>query len=714
MSGRDDEFDWDDIRAGHLDEGEHEDPLGLKNGRGSRAPGYALRIRARPSGRRVATVASPTGSGAPAAKLGKASARQGLAPFHFAHSFVSRPRGWSSPRAVTKGTRKIVYPSKSDVALLRAVPEARYHNRHHCWTLPRGHAFLQSGPGLGMNGVVKAAINRHRRDGQGVMKAPNAGGRFQDYIERATRGEARRAEEVEHDRDGPISVGNLGETRAERQEFWGAVERAERRSDARVQCRIIAELPHWLSPEARRRIVEALGAEIGARGLGWWAAAHRPDVAKGSDPRNFHLHVGYHDRPVEAREISFVPDPAGGPPSVVRGGPVFAERKDREAQGEAWVVALKRRFAEIVNAAIAEHEAATGRPAPFRYFPGSYEELGIRAEGQRHLGPKRTALERAGILTHNGGINIERAQRADGIEFERCRRALMLALRQDALWNFAGDGSALARLHKRLADMIEADIGPCAERLAEAIETEAAAILPMGDAMARDAIDAILARRASSGLPPPSGTTRVERRAAELATLATRAAGDAAALAEIAERQAELAAAEGGLEPAEAGPRRRLLEEALDDARKRFVDRTGLLAVYVEAAAAARLAASFASTLAAWQAWAARRTRPAPGEALPDPPAIAGDHAWSRRSRAAPLPPEEAARDETWKRVRRRLEEDELQARQFARHFAGNAGLDAALVEDCGVALAGLGDAFAALRDGALARFEIRERGLER
>lgn len=710
MAGRDDEFDWDDLKAGRLDEHE-DDALGLRSGRASRQGGIALRTRMTGASRRAAP--DPAGKGA--ARSAKTGPARQVAPFHFAHSFVSRPRDHSEPRAVRNRTRVVVYPSKAQVAALRKVPEARYHNRHRCWTVPRGHPFLRSAEGGAMNGVFAAIVNAKRRNGQGVARAANAPRRFQDYIERAAAGDARRAEEVEHDRDGAISVGNLGATRAERQGFWGAVEREERRVDARLQCRIIAEMPHWLTPEERRGIVEALGAEIGARGLGWWAAAHRPDVAKGSDPRNFHLHVAYHDRPVIAHEVSFVP--VDGTLRAVPGGPVFDEHKDRDARGEAWVVGLKRRFAEIVNAVIDAHEAQSGRPPPFRYFPGSYEALGIRAEGQRHLGPRRTALERVGILTYPGAINVARAEAAEVAAYGPAARRFHLSVVQDDLWNFAEGPGALGRLHALLRGRIEPEIRALLPLYERATSIEAALLGPMGDPRAVEVAERETALRLEAGgRLPAAGGSRVERRAAAFDAAETRAAGEPALLAEIELRRADLLEAEAGLAPAEAGQRRRLLEAAHDSVRRRFVDRSRPMMRDAENAAGARYAAALAQLLAEWRDWAGRRARPRAGEALPSLPQRPRGWDWAKGTEGAARPPrpDAAERDELARRVRRQLDEAELQARLLAGRFGASGAVADAFRAETGLTPAELPDAFAALREAALARFAIRERSHER
>ena len=184
------------------------------------------------------------------------------------------------------------------------------------------------------------------------------------------------------------SRGSIGDDLHERAAFWRAVEKRER-ADGLVQCRIIAELPHEISPEGRRDVADAFLTCFVERGLPAHAVIHRPDVERnprsGGDPRNVHLHLVYHDRPAR-REGS--------------GRWSFAAKKDREARGRAWLKTLRERYAACCNAVL-EREGS-----PRRYFPGRYEELGIEKIPQAHLGPVLAAFERQGRPTRLGALNL--------------------------------------------------------------------------------------------------------------------------------------------------------------------------------------------------------------------------------------------------------------------------------------------------------------------
>lgn len=709
-----DEIDWEPLKAGKLDEREV-DELGLTKGRGQRTPGITLRGSIRRPPRQVAPLARvPVGSGGTAYK-GVSAARhaaiaKGAAPFHFAHSFVSRQRGRTMPRAVVKGERVVVFPRKREVAALRQIPGARYHNRHHCWTVPRASEFAQSPMGWRMRSIVAGVSHLRRRNGQGVARHAHTMGVFQDYIERANLAEAERAEEVEHDAKGPISVGDLGPTREARQAFWARVPEIEKRVDARLQCRIIAELPWWLTPEDRRWVAERFGEAFSERGLAWWSAVHKPDVDKGSDPRNFHMHTVYHDRPVTGWEVGFdvaegksaTAPPEGGASRAASLGkpgevalvavpvaPIFADHKDREAQGRDWVFGLKERFASLVNEAIERAALRDGRPAPYVFFAGGYEDLGIEAERQSHLGPKRTALERAGVATVAGVRNefaADAPRRRQGDELQR--RGIVaiealnrLAMDREAAPAAAGDpfepamAAAMARADRfvdKWSDVVELWAG-----------AEFARELPASDEAVAEIVEA------GEGLPIPpaveaAGELRMEARARTLDALLARASSPELA-AEIERRRRAILDEEGVADVAEAARIRRAIEaerirrlELLGAAVTRFE-------TAVETAAKIALVRRLVQALMAWravqvppgrEALAARLARVLPASVAPAVPIMDFSDNWDlalatpddRRMR--PEQGSESDSDRVGRQIGRRTEEAAVLARLVARSKA--------------------------------------------
>ena len=351
----------------------------------------------------------------PRARSSRPSSASGTS-FHFAHTSVSKAAGHPGavPSAPTPDGRIYVYPGRGETSLARAAG-AVYDRRAGAWwvrvgTLAEAALARLTGP------AARSAWERRRLPGGRSQRATPGG--FQRYVERARQAVERR-DEIERDAEGPISFGSIGEREAERARFWEEAAAVERR-DGRVQCRIIAELPHEVTAEGRRRIVEGFVAALRERGLPYHATVHRPDVSKGMDPRNVHLHVVYHDRPAER---------------VGRDAWVFGSHKDRGARGPQWVRALRERLAEESNRELERESTARtasgGMPIARRLDPRSYREMGIDKPPGRHLGPVAAAYDRSGRPTARGVANAI----------------------EDAVWDSAERGRALAPLAERAIEL---------------------------------------------------------------------------------------------------------------------------------------------------------------------------------------------------------------------------------------------------------------------
>lgn len=391
-------FEEELVRLGRLEEGErleHDLARGKYLRMGGSALAWPTRRSARPPG--------PRGTS-----------------FHFAHTTVAKPgrHPGAVPEAPTRDGRLYVYPGRGEVATARAAG-AVYDRQAGAWHVQAGsHAAKELGR-LATPAARAAWERRRQARGRSQRATP---GEFQRYVERARLAPENRGE-VEGDAAGPISLGSIGESEAERARFWEEVARRERR-DGRVQCRIIAELPHEAAPQGRRRIVEEFVDAFAERGLPHHAAVHRPDLAKGMDPRNVHLHVVYHDRPA-AR--------------LGRNRWSFAERKDRAARGPEWVRALRHRLAEAVNRELERESAAHAErgegPITRRYDPRSYREMGVDKPPGRHLGPVAAAFDRSGRPTVRGVANALEDTVWEQAERGRALRPLAerwLALRERA------------------------------------------------------------------------------------------------------------------------------------------------------------------------------------------------------------------------------------------------------------------------------------------
>ena len=254
---------------------------------------------------------------------------------------------------------------------------------------------------------------------------------------------------------GFLSFGTLGGDKAMRAEFWRKVESAEGRR-GRVQCRIILELPHEADQATRFRIARDFARVFEERGLPYWCAIHAPSGH--NDARNRHLHIAYHDRPArrtpdgrwdfEIEEIYRTPSRAR------RVHHPHRQAKDRDAQGKAWVLGLRRRYADIANF----HLSAAGIEK--RYDPRPYRESGILKQATRHLGTRSGIVETYGVETRRGTENVRRE-----VEFRLSQGTIRLRERMAA-------ADAIERrlegLLRRAPSLVVGEVEEGRARLAEA------------------------------------------------------------------------------------------------------------------------------------------------------------------------------------------------------------------------------------------------------
>lgn len=460
-----DEHEWW-TKTGRLHEESEHDESGLFRGRGRGVSTTAIHV--------AALEPRPISSRPPMGPLEPLAHGRGAAPttFHFAHTGVKLGEGFGA-RSGERAARFQLYIERQVAT----------------------DELVAGGP------AARAALMARRRGREG---------------------------ELVRDGQGELSLGSgiLGKSPGERAVFWRQAAEVERRPGARVQARIIAELPHWLPPEAMRRIVASWGQEtFGRHGLPWWAAVHEPDLAKGADPRNIHLHVVYSDRAAtRAREgrWHFAPQKfreARGrrfnwgteAPSVrlkrltemlasgtgrfgrpltekqrERARRQIAETKEVLAQataarasgvrpGVGWIRALRTSFADAVNKELrrlANDDLLVER----LYDPRSYRDAGIEKPPTVHLGPQRTFLERAGEPTIAGAVN----RRSEHAWAQLCRvRHLCSALAElkqlieDNVSAFDENGTTGVPQGERLnLDLAQAEAIELAQEIEQAIDQE--------------------------------------------------------------------------------------------------------------------------------------------------------------------------------------------------------------------------------------------------
>jgi MobA/MobL family len=345
----------------------------------------------------------------------------GKTTIHFRHEIVHRPQtrrytlppnpssrgGWGPvfpPRALSgtahAGALERLRREAPGAELGKALPQqtkalgARYNRPQRHWEAPQSAIEEGRIPSTWLDDRAKKNWLR-LRNGSGRGKA-GAGAAHQAYIERHSSGEEERRREIESDDLGPISFGSIAPKAKARIEFWHTLE-ARERPGARLQFRIIAELPYWVTPADRRSIAEAFCQVFSSRGLPFHAVVHKPNVENGGDRRNFHIHIVYAARRVESS------------------GDWTFSKKNRDVQDRNWIRDLRRHFVEAANVIIRRRRERGAAPPRGRgeYDARSNRAIGIRKQPGTHLGPRRTYLERAGVPTVHGveNANRERAWR---------------------------------------------------------------------------------------------------------------------------------------------------------------------------------------------------------------------------------------------------------------------------------------------------------------
>ncbi len=194
-----------------------------------------------------------------------------------------------------------------------------------------------------------------------------------------------------------LPLSNMGHDAEEIAACWKALEAMEEgyRANAKVQYRIIWNLPHGLDGEQRREMVEEFCERtFGRLGLPWVAAVHKAD-ARG-DQRNFHAHICFSTRPCEHT------------------GDHQWSIAQEKVNGLTDEVGLK-----LMRALAAGHMNLACREAGLdvQFTHQTYKERGIDAERQEHVGPAAMAAHEAGeevAVIDRNARRVEAAELAAG------------------------------------------------------------------------------------------------------------------------------------------------------------------------------------------------------------------------------------------------------------------------------------------------------------
>lgn len=238
----------------------------------------------------------------------------------------------------------------------------------------------------------------------------------------------------------PIS--NMGESVEEIEAAWRMLEAVEEgyRANAKVQYRVVLNLPHGLSAGQRRLFVhEFCERTFGRLGLPYAAALHVPDEL--SDRRNVHAHIVFSTRPCE-RTSSYQWD--------------VAEEKVNGLTDKAGLFRLRALCAAHLNQACRHAGLAT------RFTHLSYQARGLNAHRQERVGPERMAAfdrgETVAVIENNAHIVTLNEL---SVATDSTAKKLVLAERETALLarsveiaarrrNLAAQRDTLAELTRRI------------------------------------------------------------------------------------------------------------------------------------------------------------------------------------------------------------------------------------------------------------------------
>lgn len=287
----------------------------------------------------------------------------------------------------------------------------------------------------------------------------------------------------------------------DRAQLWNHVEAFEKRRDAQLCRSFDIALPHELTLEQNRRLLQDWVRENFTRkGLIADVAIHGPhrqrnggqEHGSSADPRNIHAHVAVVLRKLDGAE--------------------FAAKKERTASNDerkAELEAQRANWEKLAN----RHLERAGLDV--RIDRRTLKEQGIAQEPTQHLGPAATAMERRGEGSDRGDINRDVEERNAAL---RERAALEIAAtRAQAELAAARQLEEMERRFAAASSRVDEPAAPIHDREA----AEAAWQRDLIDAAARQAEQQAgsAAQGRTDYIRPPN---RIESRIAESTEQATR------------------------------------------------------------------------------------------------------------------------------------------------------------------------------------------------
>lgn len=197
---------------------------------------------------------------------------------------------------------------------------------------------------------------------------------------------------------------NVPEMLKDRVVLWNTVEQFEKRKDSQTAREVEVSLPHELTHDQRRELLEDfVQQQYISKGMIADIAYHKP--GKGGDDRNFHAHIMLTMRKY--------------------GENGFDAKKAREWNAREVLTADRKAWGEALNAALVRegHEEVDHR---------SFKDRKINRMPSIHMGPAATSMERAGETTRIGDENRAIAENNHTLQdLENDRKIIDLSIERE-------------------------------------------------------------------------------------------------------------------------------------------------------------------------------------------------------------------------------------------------------------------------------------------
>lgn len=182
----------------------------------------------------------------------------------------------------------------------------------------------------------------------------------------------------------------------DRLELWNTAERVEKRADSRTARDYIINLPYELTQEQRAELADQIAEHIAQKfNVAVDYAIHLPDVDKGGDDRNHHVHILTTTRHAKLDQNGV----------IVLGDKADIEKKNSDLKKlgkpvtQQIIKDIRKDVADLINASL--EKANIDKRVDSR----SYAEQGKTQLPTIHLGVEHTNIQRKGGETHKTKIN---------------------------------------------------------------------------------------------------------------------------------------------------------------------------------------------------------------------------------------------------------------------------------------------------------------------